>query len=515
MTVRNIPRRGLLAAVLCLGLLVVPGGRAAASGDGDRVARRYAGPSQPTAEADSTSGRPGAAPPLPAGIPTAPVQAAASQASDAPAAGRAYGLAQCVARALAANPQMRSVRTAFAGSEEARRQALANFGPVGTATYAFKRTDSQVHSTKSLTLPTGTVMIHAQTGRWQNTYTLALQATQPLFTGFNLLSAYQKAALNKDYAAANIQYTELSLVKSVQQAFLGLLQARANAQSNKDSVIRLAAQYKVAQAYYDEGIKAHLDMLQAESDLATAEQSLLAAENAVRIQTAQLNTLLNLPLDQETDYVGELTYIPFSLSLDACLEAAYRKRPDLAMGIKSVQMAEKSVMIAASPLYPQVQAQVTDTKAGNQPDLRLKDMSGRTTPDTSQWTLSASLQAWDSGSTIFATRAARETVRKLQADLAKLRLDAGAQVKTAYLNIQDAAKRIAVARTAVDASQEGYRSAVALYQEQVGTNTEVLDAQYRLSTAETDLTQALTDYQSALADLYAAIGLQNPSLLPQ
>jgi outer membrane protein TolC len=341
-----------------------------------------------------------------------------------------------------------------------------------------------------------------------------LQVTQPLFTGFKLLSSYQKAALTKDQADANIKYSELTLIKSVQKAFLALLQARSNVKSNKDSVARLESQYKVAQAYYDVGLKPRLDVLQAESDLATAEQNLLKAQNNVLVQTAQLNSLLNLPLNQDTPFVGELTYLPFTMNVQDCLDTAYKQRPDLYMGVKSVQIAERDVKIAASPLYPQIQAQATYTREGNEPNLNVKDKSTSTTPEAMVVGVTASLQAWDWGSTFFGMQAARETVKKLQADLAELRLNVGYEVKTYYLNLQDAAKRISVARTALEASKEGYRMAVARYQAQVGTSTDVLDAQSRVSSAEFNLTQALTDYQSALADIYVAMGIKNLSLLP-
>jgi outer membrane protein TolC len=268
----------------------------------------------------------------------------------------------------------------------------------------------------------------------------------------------------------------------------------------------------VAQAYYDVGLKPRLDVLQAESDLAQAEQNLLKAENNVLVQTAQLNSLLNLPLNQQTNYVGELAYIPFAMSIEDCLDLAYKQRPDLYMAIKSVQIAERDAKIAASPLYPQVQAQATYQRRGNTLGLDVRDNSSATTPETGTVGISASLQAWDWGSTFFGLQAARDNVKKLQADLAKLRLDVGYQVKTFYLNIQDAAKRISVARTALEASKEGYRMAVARYQAQVGTSTDVLDAQSRVSTAEFNLTQALTDYQSALADIYVAMGTKKLDL---
>lgn len=447
-----------------------------------------------------------------------------AQAAD----GQSFDMQQSAQRSLDANPQMQSARAQLTGSEDKRRQALANFGPVGTVSYSFQRVDAQVVGSTSLSLPANQIINATQgtslsttrtsstrVGTWQNTYQLQLVATQPLFTGFKLLSSYQKAALTKEQAEANIKYTELTLVKAVQQAFLTLLQARANVQSNKDSVARLESQYKVAQAYYDVGLKPRLDVLQAESDLAQAEQDLLKAENNVLVQTAQLNSLLNLPLNQQTNYLGELAYIPFAMNIEDCLDLAYKQRPDLYMAVKSVQIAERDAKIAASPLYPQVQAQAIYQRQGNTLDLDVRDNSGSTVPETTSFGITASLQAWDWGSTFFGFQAARENVKKLQADLAKLRLDIGYQVKTFYLNIQDAAKRISVARTALEASKEGYRMAVARYQAQVGTSTDVLDAQARVSTAEYNLTQALTDYQSALADIFVSMGMKKLDLAAQ
>jgi hypothetical protein len=183
------------------------------------------------------------------------------------------------------------------------------------------------------------------------------------------LSTYQKAALAKDQAESQLTNTELTLIKSVQRAFLALLKARADVKSNQDSVARLESQYKVTQAFYDVGLKPRLDVLQAEAELATAEQNLLKAQNTVLTQTAQLNSLLNLPLEQDTPYVGELSYTPFTMTIDQCLDTAYKTRPDLYIGVKSVQIAEKDAKVAASPLYPQIQAQAAYTRKGDTPNL--------------------------------------------------------------------------------------------------------------------------------------------------
>ncbi len=530
---RSLTRKTAVAVTsLVLFLLALPLSGTAQDTTAGRVKDRYA---QPAGETAPVGVSPDA---LEKKIESVPTPAFVKQGEEyqkelakefptPPAPDGPLDLEKSVLRGLAANPQMQSARAQILGAEEGRRQALANFGPVGTVSYGYQRTDGQIWSPSSQTnignslanKAYGTNLgasepMNQNLGSWQNLYTLQLNVTQPLFTGFKLLSSYQRAALAKDQAQSQLSNTELTLVKSVQRAFLALLKARSDVKSNQDSVARLQSQYKVTQAFYDVGLKPRLDVLQAEAELATAEQNLLKAQNSVLTQTAQLNSLLNLPLSQDTPYVGELAYEPFTMTIEKCLDTAYTTRPDLYIAVKSVQIAEKDAKVAASPLYPQVQAQLGYTRKGDTPGMDNKRKSSSVVPEATTVGVSANWQVWDWGSTYFGYSQARDTVKKLQADLARMRLDVGYEVKTYHLNIQDAAKRISVARTGLEAAQEGYRMAVARYQAQVGTNTDVLDAQSRVSSAEFNLTQALSDYQSALADIYVAMGIKNTALIP-
>ncbi len=435
--------------------------------------------------------------------------------------GPAIDLEKSVTRALSANPQLQAAQAAIVSAEQSRRKAISDFGFVGTVSYGYSNNNTlsnthtrtvSVYNPSSMTTTTRTV----RDPKWSRDqeWALSFDITQPLFTGFRLLSTYQKAALNKDSASAQLKQTELDLILAVQEAFLSLLKGRSDVKSNQDAVTRLESQFQVTQAFYDVGLQPRLDVLQAEADLATAESTLLVSQNDVATQTAQLNSLLNMPLEQTTNYVGELTYLPFTLSVDNCLAEAYKYRPDLYIALKSVQMAEKDAKIALSPIYPQVNGGFNYTFIGDSPDLSY-DQNEISYPES--WTLSvqAQWQAWDWGSTYFNYRAAKESVKQLQAELANTRLNAGFSVKSAHLNIQDAAKRIGVARKGLVAAKEGYRMAVARYQAQVGTNTEVLDAQARVSTAETDLNQALADYELSIASIYYAMGKKNLTLTPQ
>ena len=427
-----------------------------------------------------------------------------------PPADSRMDLEKSVNRAVQANPQMQSAKQQIYGAVEGVRAATAAFAPTGTVNYVSTASSSRSPVTVTQSVNGQNTAI-GTTARWGDKYlaTLDLNINQPLFTGFRLLSSYQRAKLSKDQADALYARTELLLTRSVQTAFLNLLKARSDVKSNQDSVARLQSQLKVTRAFYDVGLRPRLDVLQAEADLASAEQALLAAQNSVEIQLAQLNSLLNIPLDQPVDYLGELTQIPFNYTLQQSLDEAYKQRPDISIALKSVEIANKDATITLSGALPQLSASYDYIKQGDTWDLRDRNVSFT---DSHQFQINFTWKAWDFGNTIFSYRQATDNVKKLQADLAKLRLDVGADVKTQYLNIQDAAKRINVAKVGLNAANEGYRMAVARYQAQVGTNTDVLDAQSRVSRAEFQLTQALTDYQIAIANLNYSIGRKSPGL---
>jgi outer membrane protein TolC len=230
-----------------------------------------------------------------------------------------------------------------------------------------------------------------------------------------------------------------------------------------------------------------------------------------------MNTLLNLPLEAEVQYVGELDERSFSLDLKDALTRAYSQRPDIRVGEKSVAIARKDFNIVASDLLPSVDAEWDYYKKGNGMDLE---------ENAAQWSHS-NQEYWTAGvnmsytlgaggaSQVLDTLKADENVSQIMAELEKIKLDAGYEVKEALLNIVEARDRIEVAHKSVAAATESYRMALARYQAQVGTNTDVLDAQANVSSSEAQLIQALADYQNALSTLFIAMGEKNAGLVTE
>lgn len=410
-----------------------------------------------------------------------------------------FDLHSAVQRALEANPAIVAARAQLTGSQHGVKSARGDFlAPVSTS-YGWEHQDRQ---------PTARGYMVGDQDSWG----FNLNLSQPLFTGFQLLSNYQKQKLSVDQSEATLYNAELQVISAVQSAFLGLLKARMQVKSDEDSVARLQSQLEVTKAFYEVGLKPRLDVLQAEVDLADAEQSLLTSKNTVSTTDAQLNTLLNLPVTADIKYVGELKQMPFDMELAECLKRAYDNRPDIMIGEKSVAISKKDADIVASDYYPDVSADYNYNRAGDDPVLGESDYLSHGSAENWNVGVNMTWKPFEWGSTYYAHNQALEGVKQLQAELEDTKLNAGFEVKQYRLALKAAADRIGVANKSVEAAQESYRMAVARYQAQVGTQTDVLDAQSRLTDAEASLINALADYETALSNLYVAMGEKNLDL---
>ena len=406
-------------------------------------------------------------------------------------------MGQAVAYALGQNQTLESAKEQALAAESGRKSSLGAFGPALSTSYGFDHTH-----------PTPRFM---GMERDESLYTWTVSVNQAIFTGFRLLSEYRKAALQRDFYNSAQFDTELDLIATVQENFLALLKARENVTSAEDSLARLQDQLKVTTAFYDVGLRPRLDVLQAQVDASEAENALLQAQNILSTQEARLNTLLNLPVEAPVDYMGSLDYIPFDATLEQCLTTAYRLRPDVLMASKTVEMAQQDKRIAASGFYPQVSGYFNTQTAGD--TLRAAGSDYMRT-GYHQWNIgvAADWSLFEWGRTFYAVQQAAHLVGSARADESALHDEVAYEIKARLLKISETRKRIKVAQYGLTQANEAYRVARARYEAQVGTNSDLLDAQAKLSLAEASLTEAQADYLISLSILYASMGIPNPTL---
>ncbi|HQP32406.1 MAG TPA: TolC family protein, partial [Deltaproteobacteria bacterium] len=91
--------------------------------------------------------------------------------------------------------------------------------------------------------------------------------------------------------------------------------------------------------------------------------------------------------------------------------------------------------------------------------------------------------------------------------LADIRDQVRLEVKRSWLELKDAEGQVGVTVKAIAQADENFRISQERYKEQVGTATEVLDAQTLLTRARADHANALGDYQIGYARLERAMGM--------
>ena len=97
----------------------------------------------------------------------------------------------------------------------------------------------------------------------------------------------------------------------------------------EQTVKQFEAQLEVAKAFFEVGIVAKNDVLQAEVRLANARQGLVRAENDLAVAKSSFNTLLRRDINTSFNVVDILEYKAFPLLFEESLEEALRQRSEI------------------------------------------------------------------------------------------------------------------------------------------------------------------------------------------
>ena len=409
-------------------------------------------------------------------------------------AAEGYSMEGAVLRALENNPDIENAEFTVKAAESARKAARSSFGPSLDVNYSYSRYNKDRPS------------------RYEpNVTTMTVQASQPLFTGFNLLNTYQKAALEEERQALQLESQRLAVTANVQEAFISYLRALESIRSTQRSLERARMQLDMAKTAWNIGLRPRLDVLQAETDLASTEALLISYENDRDIWLTRLNTLLDLPPDAHVEYRGTLDIVPFRRTLESCLSQALEHRPDLLMARKSVEIAFKDLGITKSEFWPQVSAILGWSTTGSHLDAAgsrytQKDYSYGEFGLSINWTL------FSSGRRMYLTQQAQRQISALESAVRSSVNTCAYSVRSSLLSTQDAYRSVKVSQRAVASARESYADAKMRYELQSGSYLDLLTAQSALSDAELAEISSRADCLIALARLYETMGELHPDL---
>lgn len=333
----------------------------------------------------------------------------------------------------------------------------------------------------------------------ENNHSNSFSASLPIYTGGRLSGTIEQAVQNYRSSEYGVDEAYQAVKLTATSSYYNVLEATDSLQLSRDSVERLTAHLKNVQAQYDVGVVAKVDVLRSEVELADAEQNLIKAQNAYDLAVANLNNVIGLPLDTELIVSERLGYYKYANTLENCINFALVNRPELFQAEAGVEAARAGVKVARSGFMPQVAVSATNSWTAH-------SWPG---DENENWGvgLNVSLNVFDSGVTAAKVRSADANLVKAEETYRQTRDAVQLDVRSSYLNLREAEKRIGTAKVAVDKAEEDYHIAQVRYQAGVGTNLDVMDAQVALTAAKNNYIQALYDYNTSGAELEKAMGV--------
>lgn len=402
-----------------------------------------------------------------------------------------FTLEQTIEKAIEVNLKLKSSQEEIKAATAVKNAKRTNFFPTLNSSYQYIKSDETA-------VVGGTVL---KAGR---EYTFVTGFKQPIFDGFSLLNQYNIAGLGLDVSVVSEKLLLQDIILDAKRTFFDLLKAQKLVAIAQETVTQITAQKDVAENYYTVGMSPLNDFLQAQVELANAEQQLIVAKNDLANAESRFNVLLRRSINSTVNVEDILDYTSFEHDLDYCISEAGNARLEIQIADKEIEIAQKEIALVQKDYWPSVNLNGnyffngTDWDADGGPGIS----------DPEGWTLTAlaSWNFWEWGRTTYGKK--EKLSRLSQAELQKTDIldNIHLEVKTAYLRTQEAEKAIITIEKAIEQAKENFRINEERYKEQMATSTDVLNAQTLLSRTMTNYYNALYEFKKAKASLYRAMG---------
>lgn len=442
--------------------------------------------------------------------------------------GSVLSLNDCISIALNHNTAIKNARYNYGISKSNVGVARSEFFPtVGVGTgYSYNTTSSSKINTDT------------------NAYTVQATLNQLLWN-FGRTNANIK--MQKFYLIAdeyNFYNTVRETTFNVKQKYYEVLAARATVLINKAYVQINERNYQRTKAYFDEGIKSKIDLVNAEVTLSDSKIQLVQAENSYKNSLVNLNNamyLVNAPaysisgtevFNNVNDNVApvdltkitkpsdkEISKLPlnvkdakltssvetlelltdykvdeFPYSFEECMKMAYKNRADLKAYNSTLDAVKQNLLFVKRNYYPELSASAgygfRNTNSTNSLNVGLN--------------LSSSVNIMNQK---YKVDAAKYQVDIVENSLNQLNQDIFFEVQNAYINMVELEKQIPLLAVKVRQTLENYELAEGRYYVGLGDYIQLQDAKVNYNNAQCSYIETIYKYNVARANLESVIAM--------
>lgn len=320
-----------------------------------------------------------------------------------------------------------------------------------------------------------------------------------------------KAIQNTRSASENVKAAQLSYQDTRELVVLVITNLYLQEVQGKSRVDVAQAQVETARAVYEQavdleraGVAAHIDVLRAHVEMQAQQERLFSAENDWDKQKLALARAIGLAVGQQFETTDTIPYSPLPpVTFEQALADAYKNRPDYLQAQSLVRAAELARSAAAAGRYPTARFDGDYGTIGP-------------TPGNSHgtFTAAASLEVpiFQGGRVRADIQESDALLQERHAQVGDLRNKIESEVRTAFMDVNTAAKQVDVAQSSVGLATEQLQQSRDRLTAGVANTLEVVQSQEALATANSTLISALYAHNVAKASLARAVGMAEQAI---
>jgi outer membrane protein len=361
---------------------------------------------------------------------------------------------------------------------------------------------------------------------------LTFGITQPLLKGWGVKTNTKDILIAKNSWKMSDEDFQLEIMNNVSQAidaYWDLVFQIENLNVQKESQTLAKDFFEIEKARVEVGIKAPLDLAQAEAEVASREEAVITAESTVQDAEDRLKLLMNVPRSSE---LWNYRIIPVDqpskeekpVTVEEYGRKALENRPEIRSARYGLKNDEIRLHYSRNQLLPALNFSAGYGMQGlGGTFLERESIEGpiiSTIPggyaDALRQVFSADYRSWSLGVDLVVpirNRAAeaqhvtdRLNLQKDSDSLKNLEESVFQEVRQAVRNIETDNKRVRVARIARELQEKKLDAQQKKYEHGLSTTYEVLQFQTDLTRSRSEEIRAITDLNRALAALERSAG---------
>lgn len=338
----------------------------------------------------------------------------------------------------------------------------------------------------------------------RNIFAGSILVTQPIFMGGAIVAMNKMADLNEQLESNSAEARRQNVVYAIDQAYwqvVSLKHKKRLAESYLEVIKKLNSD---VEKMIQEGVATRSDGLSVSVKVNEAEMTLQKVNDGLTLSKMLLCQMIGLPMNEQVTLADEdaESLAVVELQPQADVEQAFNNRPELKMLETSVEMTRQATNIL---------------KAGNLPQLALMGGYAVSNPNVLNgfekkfggfWNVGVLLRVpiWNWGDVKYKVRAAKGATAIANLELEEAREKIELQLNQTNFKVNEAYKRLALAKSSISRAEENLRTANLGFREGVISPTVVMEAQTAWLQAQSQKIDAEINVKLTQVDQQKAMG---------